>query len=486
MRKTLLFKHYGTIISIIMVMITILGVVLLIFASQYFKQDRYKILGHNATQAAQLTYSNFRNNDYQYVNPQLLQPMYNILAGAIDADIYLTNAQGDILLSTNNSIVPGALVEKTIIDEVFSAGEYKEVGTMSGLYPYGHYTVGIPVHTDIGAPAAVIFASAPSNALNAFLTEILKMFLISALAVLILAFAAVYFITADLIRPLRKMVAAAHSFAIGDFSVRVPVESYDEMGQLALAFNNMASSLATTETARRSFTANVSHELRTPMTTIGGFIDGILDGTIPEDKADYYLKIVSEEIKRLSRLVRSMLNIARMEAGELEINPEEFDVNDLVIKTVFTFEQAIHAKNIEVRGLDIGKILITADPDLIHQVIYNLLENAVKFTNEDGFIEVAYETGNDTYTKVIIRNSGVGISRDEIVHIFDRFYKTDKSRSKDKGGAGLGLHIVRSIVNLHGGDIWASSVEGEYCEFAFTVPSPQKNKKSKEKENPKT
>ena len=339
--------------------------------------------------------------------------------------------------------------------------------------------MGIPVSTEEGVPAAVIFASAPADTLMVFLSEILKMFVVSSLAVLILAFAAVYFITADLVRPLRKMVAATQAFSKGDFTVRVPVESYDEIGKLAISFNNMATSLATTEVTRRSFTANVSHELRTPMTTIAGFIDGILDGTIPPEKRDDYLRIVSDEVKRLSRLVRSMLNIARIEAGELQIKPDLFDVNETVIRTVFTFEKPLEEKGIEVRGLDNGKVMVEADPDLIHQVVYNLIENAVKFCNEHGYIEVSYRA-DDAYTYVGIKNSGDGIAKDEIPHIFDRFYKTDKSRSREKGGAGLGLHIVRSIVNLHGGDIVVRSVEGEYCEFVFSIPKPQKGKKAQQ------
>lgn len=483
MQKTLFSKHFITIAAIILLSLTILGAVLLAFASQYFKQDRYKLLEHNAGQAASLTYNNFRNNNYQAVSPQIVLPMYTILAGAIEADIYLSNTEGEILLYAEGSGTErsNGRIPPEIINQTFENGGYKELGKMEGLYAEGHYTVGVPVKTGDGIPAAVIFVSASASALHVFLTEILKMFIISSLAVLILAFAAVYFITADLVRPLRKMVTATQAFSKGDFTMRVPVESYDEIGQLAISFNNMASSLATTEVARRSFTANVSHELRTPMTTIGGFIDGILDGTIPEEKRDHYLKIVSDEIKRLSRLVRSMLNIARIEAGELEINPGLFDVNDTVIKTVFTFEQPLEAKNIEVRGLDGGKVMVEADPDLIHQVVYNLIENAVKFANEGGYIEVNY-TEDDTYTYVGIRNSGEGISKDEIPHVFDRFYKTDKSRSRDKGGAGLGLHIVRSIINLHGGDIVVRSVEGEYCEFVFSIPKPhEKGKKSAQK-----
>ena len=471
MHKTLFSKHFMMVSAIILLSITILGAVLLAFSTQYFKEDRYQLLGHNAHQAAILTYADFKNNNYEAVNPRLVMPMYKILADAIEADIYLVNTQGEMLLFVSGSPEQPVdkLISPSIIQKACQGERYEELGTMSGIYKTRHYTVGVPVKTEQGQPAAVVFASASASTLTGFLVEILKMFVISSLAVLILAFVAVYFLTMGLVQPLRKMVAATQSFSKGDFTVRVPVESYDELGQLAISFNNMASSLATTETVRRSFTANVSHELRTPMTTIGGFIDGILDGTIPPEKQDHYLHIVSEEIKRLSRLVRSMLNIARIEAGELEIKPDLFDINDTVIRTVFTFEGPLEEKQIEVQGLDNGKVMVEADPDLIHQVVYNLIENAVKFANEGGYIQVSYHQKPDAIS-VSIKNSGNGIPKDEIPHVFDRFYKADKSRSKDKGGAGLGLHIVRSIINLHGGEITVRSVEGEYCEFEFTLP----------------
>ena len=471
MRKTLFSKHFITVAAIILLSITILGAVLLAFASQYFKEERYTLLEHNARQAAELTYVNISWNEFERVNPSQVLPLYGVLADAIEGDIYLCNAKGEILLFSSGSGEEhkSAPISAQVLNTVAAKGRYREVGRMNGLYTDPCYTVGIPILNDADKLAAVVFASASADMLTTFLVEILKMFIISSLAVLILAFAAVYFLAADLVRPLRKMVSATQAFSKGDFTVRVPVESYDELGQLAISFNNMASSLATTELTRRSFTANVSHELRTPMTTIAGFIDGILDGTIPEEKRDYYLRIVSDETKRLSRLVRSMLNIARIEAGELEIKPDLFDVRDTVIKTVFSFEKPLEEKQIEVRGLDGEKVMVEADPDLIHQVVYNLLENAVKFCNEGGYIEVGYHQ-DDKATSVSIRNSGDGIAKDELPHVFDRFYKTDKSRSRDKGGAGLGLHIVRSIINLHGGEIVVRSVEGEYCEFVFTLP----------------
>ena len=260
--------------------------------------------------------------------------------------------------------------------------------------------------------------------------------------------------------------------------MRVPVEGYDEVSKLAMAFNTMASSLAAQDQTSRSFIANVSHELKTPMTTISGFIDGILDGTIPEEKQRHYLTIVSEEVKRLSRLIKSMLNIAKIEAGEMVIKPVPVDINDIVCRTVFTFEKAIEEKRLDIRGLDVDKIMVEADPDLIHQVVYNLIDNAVKFVNEGGYIEFSY-TVDTAMTYIGVKNSGQGLTKEEVPRVFDRFYKTDKSRSLDKNGVGLGLHIVRSIINLHSGDIMVRSVEGEYCEFVFSLPTlHQKNGQS--------
>lgn len=228
--------------------------------------------------------------------------------------------------------------------------------------------------------------------------------------------------------------------------------------------------MADLESVRRSFIANVSHELKTPMMTIGGFIDGILDGTVPEEKRKQYLEIVSEEIKRLSRLVKSMLSIARIEAGDMKMNPTDFDVNELVCRTVFAFEQKIEEKKLEIMGLESDEVLVKADNDLVHQVVYNLIDNAVKFVNEGGIISFGFEQ-KDGKVFVSVKNTGEGIAQQELPRLFDRFYKTDKSRSLDKTGVGLGLYIVQTIVNQHKGDLIVKSVEGEYTEFTFSLPA---------------
>ena len=224
----------------------------------------------------------------------------------------------------------------------------------------------------------------------------------------------------------------------------------------------------------------MSHELKTPMTTIAGFVDGILDGTIPPEQQGKYLHIVSDEVKRLSRLVKSMLDLSRIDSGEMKLHPTQFDITQTLVTTLLTFEQKIDEKGIEIRGLEeTSPQMVLGDQDLLHQVVYNLIENAVKFTNQDGYIKVQVTDGIDR-TTVVIENSGPGIAPEELPMIFERFYKTDKSRSRDKNGMGLGLYIVRTILKLHGGDISVSSVMGEFCRFEFTIPKPQEAPKLKD------
>ena len=270
----------------------------------------------------------------------------------------------------------------------------------------------------------------------------------------------------NLTRPLREMYKATKAYATGDFSPRVEVSGSDELAELTAAFNRMAASLALQESSRRSFVANVSHELKTPMTTIGGFIDGILDGTIPPEQEKHYLQIVS-------RLVTSMLNMAKIEAGELHLQPKPFDICQEIFNTMLNFEQIIDKKHIEIAGLDtLRPTVIYADRDMLHQVIYNLVDNAVKFT-ENGTIAVrVMQTASET--TVAIRNTGTsGISSEELSRVFERFYKVDKSRSYDVKGAGLGLYICKTIIEMHGGTIHAQSNGEDFVEFSFTIPTRQ-------------
>ena len=268
----------------------------------------------------------------------------------------------------------------------------------------------------------------------------------------------------------RSIFASMRIIREGDYSHKVSLGGHDELAFLGDEFNALTEKLQASESKRSQFVSDASHELKTPMTSIGGFIDGILDGTIPPEDEKKYLKIVSNEVKRLSRMVVSMLNLSKIEAGEISINLSTYDIAKQIFEILLSFEQKIDEGRINIIGFEnMGIVFARADKDLLQQVLYNLIDNAVKFTPENGSIEL-YAENDSEKTTVRIRNSGHGISPDEISRIFERFYKVDKSRSYDTKGTGLGLYIVKTIINMHDGEISADSIQGKYTEFRFTIP----------------
>lgn len=494
MKRNLFSRYFSLCASIILTSIVLLGVMLVTLSAQYFKEENFDSLEKKAGQAARLVAANYMLHE-GYIESPVITTNFAILSAAAEADIFLTDVEGRTLicLDAGSCAHKSNIVDKTIMDAARSGG-YRGVTRLNGIYSDATYMVSVPVVVEVVAqheePDAngeqvitkskiigVVFAAASASEMSRFLKDVFRIFLIGAVLVIAVSFIVIYFTTEAMVRPLRAMLKATDSFAKGDFTVRVPVEGDEEIEQLAMAFNNMASSLATLESTRRSFIANVSHELKTPMTTIGGFIDGILDGTIPQEKYPHYLGIVSNEVRRLSRMVVSMLNISRIEAGEMQLRPQIVDVQEIILRTVLGFEQVLEQKHIDVIGLDAEKVFAEADPDLVHQITYNLIENAVKFTPDYGALSVEYKN-EGKLLHIAIRNTGEGIPKEEIPRLFDRFYKSDRSRSIDTKGVGLGLHIVKSLVHLQGGTITVRSVEGEYTEFAFTLPAAQKTGQS--------
>ncbi len=486
MQKTLFKKYLRITSTVIAISFLTLSVVMITFVSSYWRSEKRGLLLKNAQSVADIaaaSVTSVQPNVYD-LHRGWTQAFIAAFSDNIDADIFLTNVSGQIIIPafTDEKTVDSTKAVNAGIMQSALSGRYSGQGTLGGIYNEPYYTVGVPIVVDNNGQKVTIgavFTAYNIRSFNLFRTEMIRVFALAAIAAFMVAFCAVWIFTYNLVRPLRGMAAAARAFGEGNFSVRVPVTSQDEIGELALAFNNMANSLSSGESVRRNFIANVSHELKTPMTTIAGFIDGILDGTIPPEKQNHYLSIVSQEIKRLSRLVRTMLDLSRIDSGELRLRPARFDIMNTVLVALLSFEKPIEDKKLEVRGLeDAESLFVDGDPDMIHQVVYNLIENAVKFTNEGGYIEILI-TDQPERTVVSVQNSGAGIAPDELPLIFDRFYKTDKSRSQDKNGMGLGLYIVKTIIKLHGGDITVSSTQNEFCRFEFWIP------KALEQSNPK-
>lgn len=482
-QKSIFTRYLGITMGIVVLSFIMLGTVMMAFFAQYWRGEKKDLLLKNANSIADVSsvFLTKSGEDSYQLETNVLKGFIATFSTSIDADIFITDLEGNILLGNyaNSKLTDPQTVPKQTVAAAAQSG-YEGRGTFGGLYQSPSYIIGVPMYTSEGQCVGTVFAATSAASVNAFEGEALQMFLVAAVAALAITFCVVGVFAFRLVKPLRQMSAAARSFGSGDFSVRVPVTSSDELGQLAVSFNNMANSLSNSEGTRRSFIANVSHELKTPMTTIAGFIDGILDGTIPKEQESKYLHIVSDEVKRLSRLVKSMLDLSRIDSGEMKLHPSRFDITHTVVTTLLTFEQKIDEKQIEIRGLEeAAPQEVWGDQDLLHQVVYNLIENAVKFTNEGGYIAVQVSDSIDR-TTVVIENSGPGIAPEDLPMIFERFYKTDKSRSRDKNGMGLGLYLVRTILKFHGGDIAVSSAVGQFCRFEFYIPKPQEAPKLKD------
>ena len=293
---------------------------------------------------------------------------------------------------------------------------------------------------------------------------------LTALWLVIVMLVAIYVISYKVMTPLREMSNAAKSFAHGKFDVRVPERGNDEVAELARSFNKMAMAVQSKDEMQKQFLSSVSHDLRTPMTTIAGFIDGIIDGAIPKEKHEYYLGIIKNEVQRLSRLVISLLDVSRLQSGDRRFEFKPFNLCELVRQTVFSFENQFLAKKLNVE-FDFEKYDMYAygDKDAITRVVYNLCHNAVKFSYDGGKYVVRIKQVDDERLAFSVYNEGVGIPKEEIPFVFDRFYKTDKSRGLDKTGVGLGLFITKTIIDGHNGDIKVESEVEKWCEFTFTL-----------------
>lgn len=465
--KSIFFKYFMICSAVILISFICLGAVLLLVSSRYFIEDRKAILAKNCDGAANEVKQVLLDDPSGWTEPAA--EIMKEYAMGCSAHFILVDKNGRIIEKTYGADSIKAQASADLM-KMFENGDNYIYDSFGGLSEVPSHLYGRKFKGN--GPEYVMIAVSETTEDTAYIKNLLEVFGISAVIVMVIALVIVYFTTMKLTEPVKEIAELSKKIGKGDFDVTFPEYETTEFKQLSGAFNEMAASLKSYDTMRNSFVANVSHELRTPMTSIGGFVDGLLDGTIPEGKREEYLRIISSEVHRLTRLVKSMLNLAKIEAGELKPNMTRFSAVEMIIDVLMTFEKRIEEKHIEIRGLDTPRIWLYADEGLIHQVIYNLTENAIKFVDDGGYIEFAFSPIGDR-TVISIKNSGEGLSEEEMPLVFDRFYKTDKSRGLDATGVGLGLNIVSSIIRLHGGRITVKSVKGEYTEFMFTLKNEE-------------
>ena len=477
MFKSVSTRYIMTFMVIIVVGFVILGLILTSFASNYsqnMKNDTMSSTRDALVSYLSTGYKASSTKDFgAYIYFTDVSLTVNHIINAVNQDIYVVIADSSgmvqMTVSAPEGVTKGKKLPENIVYTIKNGEEYERYTDLDGFFSSKALVHGGIVKEETGSVVGIVLICSDSASIPGFADKTVQTIIVAIVWVAIAALISVIFITDKIVSPLKQMSDAARSFSQGKFDVRVPVKGNDEVAELAEAFNNMAASLEKNEEMRKAFLANVSHDLRTPMTTIAGFIDSILSGAIPPEKQNDYLEIVSSEVKRLARLVNSLLDISRIQAGDRKFVKVPFDICEMSREIIISLEQRLEAKKLDVRfEPEEDKMYVNADRDAIYQVLYNICDNAVKFSKEGGIYRISHiKRDNKIYTAVY--NEGQGIAKEELPFVFDRFYKSDKSRGLDKTGVGLGLYIVKTIVNSHGEEIWVNSAAGEYCEFVFTL-----------------
>ena len=472
--KTTFGRTFSTAATILLLALLLLGATFQYLVQDFLSKKTLSELEHDAAFIADLSAAYSIEGNLSRWDFML---NLDVASRISDLDAVILSPKGEVLLCSNALLGcehQGMFIDNTeYLQKVINNGSDSFIGIIEGLYTDNRYVVAVPIiNSENQVLSGIIIASTPTAGTSALMQRISNLFLSASLIVVLVAVLAVSMFARQQSKPLRDLSKAAYDFGHGDLNARVRLSGdySEEMEELALSFNNMASLLQKSEYQRQEFVANVSHELKTPMTTISGYVDGILDGTIPENRRNYYLQIVSDETKRLSRLVRSMLDISRLQDQPIpEDQKMHFDLEEAVGQVLITFEQKIVGKNLDV-DVDFPEhpVFTFAGKDYVTQVVYNLIDNAVKFCPEGGTLGLKLkEAGKKVY--ISISNDGDTIPPEELPLVFDRFHKLDKARTRTKDSWDLGLYIVKTIVCSHGENISVTSKNGR-TEFTFTMP----------------
>lgn len=472
--KTMFGRQFLLTAACILCSILILGASFRVFIQKYVQSESQKSLYQSAEAVAELasayeSIGDLENNWEFHIN-------LSFAAEAAGTDTVICDETGVVILCSCSEFRCehlGLQVPQAFVDQVIQEGKTADAGILQGLYDDSRSVVSIPIISQAdGVASGIVIASTGQTQVVGVIRQMTDIFLMTGAVVLLLAVIACSALMRRTSQPLKDLAGAARRFGHGNLDARVELDEHNpaEIEELAVAFNNMADSLEKSEQQRKKFIANVSHELKTPMTTIAGFMDGMLDGTIPPEQHRHYMQIVSDEVRRLSRMVRGMLDISRLQDQTI---PEEkktvFDLCEAAGQVLVSFEQKITQKQLDVQvDMPDEATYTLADADSITQVIYNLMDNAVKFCQQGGTLGLKIQP-EDKKIFVSVSNTGLTIPENELSRIFDRFHKTDKSRSIDRDGVGLGLYIVKTIICSHGEDISVTSRDG-LTVFTFSLP----------------
>jgi len=473
MVKNSLFSKMVIAYTIIMaISFTIIAAFLSFWFQDYFVKSRKEQLTNQISIIERFA------NEYidGSISDEDLNGYIRFISGYINDDILLLDKNGYVYAVTSNQFKP-FIGKQLFVNELdaLSKGDYFEnISNYGDVFKEKSYVLGEPIKATNGSFNGAVIINVSMTSLDKSLSSVYQIIWISAvLAVIASSIVIYYFSQKIIVNPLTQMSVVARKIATGDVDKRVQVKSDDEIGEFAEAFNVMADSLEMVEKNRKEFISNVSHELRSPITSIKGFIGGILDGIIPQEKEKYYLTVAYEEIQRLTRLINELLDLSAVESGKFKLEMSSIDVNEVVRLCILRNEARIKSKKLNVEVfLEEDELMALADEDKIMQVLTNLLDNAIKYADEGGLVTISCNSKGKKAC-VSIFNEGPLIAEDDIKHVWDRFYKGDKSRTQ-KVSTGLGLSIAKKIMLLHDEDIWVENKSNGVM-FAFTLALSKKS-----------
>ena len=392
----------------------------------------------------------------------------------LDANIWIINPSGRIVLDSSSPLDVARVSFIENFDPTDTGGTYYTVSTFYDYYDTEMLSVYAPITADFKVRGYVVINYSMQelqNSCNSLLSiSYVTLFILFLLSLIILIF-----FTEMVYVPLKKITYATEQYATGNMHYEFQVESEDEMGYLAACLSYMASEIARSEDDQKKFVANVSHDFRSPLTSIRGYLEAMLDGTIPPEQYEKYLGIVLNETERLTKLTNGLLTLNNLNTKGMRLDRTDFDINRVIRNVAASFEGTCKAKKIAIELVLTGDVLyVNADMEKIQQVLYNLLDNAIKFTHHDSVIKIeTTEKKNKVF--ISVKDTGIGIPKDDLKMIFERFYKSDASREKDKKGTGLGLSITKEIIQSHDEHINVISTPDVGSEFIFSLALSEKN-----------
>ena len=485
MKGGLFWRTYSVIVAALLMTILILSGVL-VAARQQDAQESYErevrlqareVAAYMAT-LSKLSYVQ-RNVT---MKPLILNKIRSIYQD-YSADIWIVSYDSGIIQYLDGSWNTSEYIASDAVKAQLNIIQTGEEIRATGLFPeLGEQivTIGVPWRYGNKEVVGAVLLHIPMKSLKISMLAVARSILPEALLSLLVGAVLAFFLAQSQIRPLREIKSAVAEFTKGDLTRRVNLNCGGELQELGDSINRMAAELNRMEDSRRSFVANVSHELRSPLTSVRGYVQAMLDGTIPPEDVPKYLNVVNDETTRLTDLVRDLLDLSRLESGKFPLNLAPFDINELLRRTLINFEGRIDAKGIEVDvELTDDPLTVMGDANRISQVVTNIVDNAVKFMDEGGAGRLTLRTAREgKCARVSIRNNGPAIAENDLPCIFERFYKADKAHTAG-GGTGLGLSICQRIMHQHGSEITVSSVPGDTA-FDFTLPIAENGDRAEE------